>query len=563
MAQASSAVIPMNNLGNSAPTTSAAVKQNSRPPTTSLGVGNLTVASLPQGQPQPQTPVTSSSTTGSSHTNAIIQNQGPNNLGQQSVQIQGHPSPPQSIVYQFAPPCGCTTNVFCHQHAPVSNTNPIVNCVKFLVFWDCGTVGTIIAAVAFVIGTVVSYLTMKLAIWTATKDYIEHCQADEEAQLATAQCRKAAGKVLPPPPFFQYDPKNDTFVRRTLGGTLLGSTESHTYDSSYIWTYALLDHAICWLVLSAICYFALKLPGIRYNPRRPARDFVCRPLCSYKFDREPTQGTTSALINNEGKNTTNMRRRGHNRHNKNSMFPLLEENAMYSIERDENLTRKSLAIRFHKHPLDPSWKADDIRRLPYTVLKPFTFSQIRNGHQRSSRKQIQIHKLMHLNIRNLLGLYGLEISVRTKNAKRISLIDMLFISPLKDMLISFPWETDTIRSIVEKLVRDKDAEIFVKFYEGNEPKLQKIIKKAILSCLDTLRFTGVDSEGKLLALVHIQDSLYLSEFTLGTYSCGDILHDTEETFTVAVITDTNPHRDWRESDMQITPTIVNNYHPMY
>ncbi|KAF7930657.1 uncharacterized protein EAE98_005057 [Botrytis deweyae] len=539
MAQVSSTVIPMNNLGNSVPTTSAAVKKNSRPPTASLGVGNLTVASLPQGQPQPQTPVTSRSTT-------------------------GHPSPPQSTVYQFAPPCGCTANVSCQQHAPVSNTNPIVNCVKFLAFWDCVPVGTIAAAVSFIIGTVVSYLTMKLAIWTATKDYIEHCQADEEVQRATVQCVKAAGQVLPPPPFFQYDPKNDTLVRRTLGGKLLGSTKSNIYDSSYVWACALLGHAFCWLVLSAICYFAWKLPDIRYNPRRPDRDFICRPPYSYKSEyHEPMQGTTSAIINNEGNNTTYMRRRGHNRHNSNSMFPLLEENAMYSIERDENLTRKSLAIRFHKHRLDPSWKADDIRRLPYTVHTHITFSKIRNGHQRSSRKQIQIHKLMHLNIRNLLGLYGLEISVRTKNAKRISLIDMLFISPLKDILISFPWETGTIRSIVEKLVRDEDAERFVKFYEGNGPKLQKVIKKAIFSGLDTLRFTGVDSEGKLLALVHIQDSLYLAEFTLGTYSWGDILQDTEETFTVAVITDTNPHCDWRESDMQITPTIVNNYHLMY
>ncbi|TGO18233.1 hypothetical protein BTUL_0011g00390 [Botrytis tulipae] len=197
MAQASSTVIPMNNLGNSAPTTSAAVKQNSRPPTTSLRVGNLTVASIPQGQPQPQTPVTSSSTTGSSHTNAIIQNQGPNNLGQQSVQIQGQPSPPQSIIYQSAPPCGRTANVFCQQYAPVSNTNPIVKFVKFLASGDCGPLGTIIAAVAFIIGTVVSYFTIKLAIWTATKDYIEHCQADEEAQRATVQCRKAAVQALP------------------------------------------------------------------------------------------------------------------------------------------------------------------------------------------------------------------------------------------------------------------------------------------------------------------------------------------------------------------------------
>lgn len=122
----------MNNLGNSVPTTSAATKQNSRPPTASLAVGNLTVASLPRVQPQPQTPVILSSTAGSRHTNAIIQHQGPNNLGQQSVQIQGQPSPPQPIVYQFAPLYGCTASPPRQQHAPVSKTNPIVECVKFL-----------------------------------------------------------------------------------------------------------------------------------------------------------------------------------------------------------------------------------------------------------------------------------------------------------------------------------------------------------------------------------------------------------------------------------------------
>ncbi|TGO53783.1 hypothetical protein BCON_0118g00100 [Botryotinia convoluta] len=190
MAQVSSAVIPMNNLGNSVPKTSAAVKPNSRPPAASLGVGNLTVASIPQGQPQPQTPVTLSNTIGSSHTNTIIKTKDPLILGSKL-------SPPQSIVYQSAPPCGCTANVFCQQHAPVSNTNPIVKCMKFLGCWDCGAVATIIAAVAFAIGTIVSYFTIKLAIWTATKDYIEHCQADEEAQRATVNVGKQLVKPFP------------------------------------------------------------------------------------------------------------------------------------------------------------------------------------------------------------------------------------------------------------------------------------------------------------------------------------------------------------------------------
>ncbi|TGO44795.1 hypothetical protein BOTNAR_0740g00010 [Botryotinia narcissicola] len=123
-------------------------------------------------------------------------------------------------------------------------------------------------------------------------------------------------------------------------------------------------------------------------------------------------------------------------------------------------------------------------------------------------------------------------------ARRISLIDRLSISLLKDILISFPWETETIRFIVEKLVRDKDAKAFATFCEKNKSPLREDVRKVILSCLDTLRFTGVDSEGKRLVLTHIQDRLCIAEFSRDTYSWRDILQDTEETFTVAVVTNT-------------------------
>ncbi|TGO53757.1 hypothetical protein BCON_0118g00110 [Botryotinia convoluta] len=211
---------------------------------------------------------------------------------------------------------------------------------------------------------------------------------------------------------------------------------------------------------------------------------------------------------------------------------------MCGIKRDKNFARKSLAIRFTKEPMNLPWKTGNRRKLPFNADDKLMLDGIWNDTELSLRKQTQIHELVHSNIRSLLGLYGLEIPACTGNARRISLVDMLFISPLKDILISFPWETDTIRFIVEKLVRDKDAERFVTFCERNEPKLRKDIKKAILSCLDTLRFTGVDSGGKLLALTHIQDSLYIAEFSRDTYRWGVILQDTEETFTVAVITNT-------------------------
>ncbi|KAF5877784.1 uncharacterized protein Bfra_002151 [Botrytis fragariae] len=409
---------------------------------------------------------------------------------------QGQPSPPQSIGYEFAPPCGCTANVCCQQHAPVSNINPVVERVKSLACWDCGPVGTIIAAGTFAIGTVGSYFTIKLAIWTATKDYIRHCQADEEAQRATVQCRKATGQALSHPPFFKRGPTNDTLVRQTLGGTLPGFTEYFALDSYDLFIYLLLGQTLYALVSSAIRYFAWKSRGHRYNSVPSARNSL--PISTYSHKPEPTQGTTSTL----------------------------------------NFARKSLAFRFTKEPMNLPWKAGNRRKLAFHADDKLMLDGIWNDTELSLRKQTQIHELVHSNIRSLLELYRLEISACTGNARRISLVDMLFISPLKDILISFPWETDTIRLIIEKLVRDKDAERFVTFCERNTSELREDTKKTILSCLDTLRFTGVDAGGKLIALTHILGSLYIAEFSRDTYSWSDILQDIEETFTVAVVTNT-------------------------
>ncbi|TGO45989.1 hypothetical protein BOTNAR_0622g00030 [Botryotinia narcissicola] len=96
--------------------------------------------------------------------------------------------------------------------------------VKHLIAWDKAT---IIAAVAIVVGTVISYFALKLAIWTATKDYIEYCQGEQ-----------AATQGLPPPPFYLYD--DGTILRRTWTGTIIGVTESRTQNNYYNCGYALI-----------------------------------------------------------------------------------------------------------------------------------------------------------------------------------------------------------------------------------------------------------------------------------------------------------------------------------
>ncbi|APA10598.1 predicted protein [Sclerotinia sclerotiorum 1980 UF-70] len=258
MAQSSPTFIAMNNLGTSASTSAVTpTQQKFNSSTARLNLPTQGVAPCPQGQPQLW-----AIPAGIPSNKALAQGQRPNQPVRQSLQAQGQPLHAQPIVSQVVQ-CGCLPGNLCSQHTPVPSPNPIVRCMKFLVCWDCGPLGATIAIIAFAVGTIISYFGIKLAIWTATEDYIEHCQADEEAQRATLQCKKAAGQALPPPPFFEYDPTNNTVVRRTLGGMLLGSTKSISYNNNYVWAYALLCCTFCWLILSMTCYLAWKLPGTR------------------------------------------------------------------------------------------------------------------------------------------------------------------------------------------------------------------------------------------------------------------------------------------------------------
>jgi hypothetical protein len=134
--------------------------------------GGPPVAPQAQGQPQLQP--------------QMQPNAGPGNQGNQ--QAQGQPQIQPQMQPNAGPgnqgnqqaqgqqQCGCAPGLLCQQHAAASN--PILRCIKFLASWDCGPIGTIIAAGAFAAGTVLTFYAFKLAIWTATKDYIEHCQSD-------------------------------------------------------------------------------------------------------------------------------------------------------------------------------------------------------------------------------------------------------------------------------------------------------------------------------------------------------------------------------------------------
>ncbi|PVH75348.1 hypothetical protein DL98DRAFT_575069 [Cadophora sp. DSE1049] len=172
------------------------------------------------------------------------------NHGQRPVPMVALPPRPQAPVQATvaAPPQGQPA-----QTARAS-LNPVLRCIKVLACWDCGPVGIFIAIAAFITGTVVTYEAFELAIWTATKDYIVYCQSDVAKARADTECHNAANQNVRPPPFYnEIKSLNRASYHRTIRGLALGVTETSTHNAGYIWVYALLCHAISWLVLSKIC----------------------------------------------------------------------------------------------------------------------------------------------------------------------------------------------------------------------------------------------------------------------------------------------------------------------
>ncbi|KAN0102632.1 hypothetical protein V8E51_010945 [Hyaloscypha variabilis] len=131
-------------------------------------------------------------------------------------------------------------------------TGPFLRSWKFLVRWDCGPVGATIGIVGFVSTTLLACYGLKLAIWTATKDYIEHCQADLNIGLISEACQNAAHQQLPPPPpfyGFQNLSSSTIFKRKPLNGMLLMTNRPHLHNNNYVLMYATLANLLCWVVL--------------------------------------------------------------------------------------------------------------------------------------------------------------------------------------------------------------------------------------------------------------------------------------------------------------------------
>ncbi|KAM3079639.1 hypothetical protein ACMFMG_006051 [Clarireedia jacksonii] len=449
---------------------------------------------------------------------------------------------------------------------PAPNPNTAMRCVKFLACWDCGPIGTIVAFITFVVGTILSYYTIQLAIWTATKDYIEHCQSDQvysypnnlrsiselnnhkEAQRATIQCQEAAGRPLPPPPFFKHDPTNSTVYRRTLVGGLIGATPSRHYNSLFVWLYALLLHAISWMGLSAMCYLAYSLAratwqthSSSWRPRpHPARA-PQRARDELDDFRAIASSSSNAIQSDSTENmdsTTTLRRRANaglvkmprirvyphcpRTSQLNAPFPDRYEDIVRRWTQQGASFRPSMKSKVETRQKDSNF-ASCLRRLQGNTLRAVWFKKWCTG--------------ADISVQLLHNLYGLEVSICTGNSRRISLIELIFTAPMKRYLKPILQGSFTFVNTVFAAIEDKDPIRFLECYTKH-PYWRDDFVRLIQSYLNVLADTGVNLEGDLNALYASKNGdPVMVTIPKNLYPWAKTLKDSGQSFTLAVFSD--------------------------
>jgi hypothetical protein len=438
-----------------------------------------------------------------------------------------------------------------------------------------------------VVGTIISYYTIELAIWMATKDYIEHCQSDQvysrhksfrfnqgltshkEAQRATIQCQEAAGQPLPPPPFFRHDPRNSTIHRRTVFGVMIGATRTRRYNSLYVWVDALLLNAISWMVLSAVCYLAYSIAlATRQKLASPLSmdtqyhrshytqhgDFpspITVPAHSHHHAYLPHSSIIQSVSKGSEESTTTMRRRGNGKSGTAGLFR--ETLECPSISQDYESMTKWWTVQgasFRPYVISNGEPRRNyfnsefyVERLRGNTLKAEWYRNWCTGADR--------------NVRLLHNLYGLEVSACTGNARRISLIELIFTTTVKRYLKSILRGSSSFNQKILAVIERKDPIGFLECYT-KYPDWRNDFARLIRICIGVLVDTGIDRQGDLNAL-YISESGNAAMVTLPkrSYSWAKILEDSVESFTLAIFAETclsargracrNQRKTWRSN----------------
>jgi hypothetical protein len=419
-----------------------------------------------------------------------------------------------------------------------------------------------IATITFVVGTIISYYAIKLAIWTATKDYIEYCQSDQvhsryksprlnyelmhhkETQRATLQCQEVADQPLPPPPFFRHDPTNSTNPRRTAVGVMIGAKLTRRYDSLYVWVDVLLLNVISWMVLSAVCYLAYSIVlATRKEVGSPLsmetedmRGNLPSPIRVDSRSRNGAYSSASSIIRSVGtesrESSTTLRRRGNGKSDAASLFK-------------EFLDCPSISEDYGK--MERRWERQGASFRPYVrsndeLLRKAVYPEFSSGH-------LQEHSLRNtwsrywnsgtdINVQLLRNLCGLEVSACTGNARRISLIELIFTTPMKRYLKSTLQGSSNFTKRVLGAIEKKDPIGFLECY-AEDPDWRDDFVRLLNICFAVLADTGVDSEGNLNALYTSESGrAVIVTLTEKSHPWAEILKDSAWSFTHAVFTDT-------------------------
>lgn len=96
----------------------------------------------------------------------------------------------------------------------------------------------------------------------------------------------------------------------------------------------------------------------------------------------------------------------------------------------------------------------------------------------------------------LEDLYGLEVSMCTKNARRIQLSELLSRGCMRNLLQSFPWPSDDYR---EEYFKTLETNCFAKLQ--SDAVFRTIFGEAVLISLCFLKETGVNHENQLLVFL--------------------------------------------------------------
>ncbi len=150
--------------------------------------------------------------------------------------------------------------------------------------------------------------------------------------------------------------------------------------------------------------------------------------------------------------------------------------------------------------------------------------------------------------------YGVEVSLRTHNARRVPLVRILGSSSMQRHLQTFVWTDNECKIQFFDAVRGDDHSQFQKIWMQH-PEWHENLRLAVLQCLLALKPSGVGTRGDPstlhIAWIPTPGEKYLVDFKDSEHRWINALRDTRDCFTMAVVVEKCldfDHRDGTSCD---------------